>query len=87
MSYDRIIRGGRWFDGTGAASAIRHLGLRGDRLVTVSETPLDETGCPDVVDAAGKWALPTSKKVRNATRSAGITRSVIRAQRSDRNSE
>ncbi|MGW1737240.1 N-acyl-D-amino-acid deacylase family protein [Nocardia sp. NPDC001965] len=58
MSYDTIVKGGRWFDGTGAASAIRHLGLRGDRVVTVSETPLDETGCPDVVDAAGKWVLP-----------------------------
>ncbi|WP_416566923.1 N-acyl-D-amino-acid deacylase family protein [Nocardia testacea] len=58
MSYDTIIKGGRWFDGTGAASAIRHLGLRGDRVVTVSAEPLDETGCPDVVDAAGKWVLP-----------------------------
>jgi N-acyl-D-aspartate/D-glutamate deacylase len=58
VSYDTIIKGGRWFDGTGAASAIRHLGLRGDRVVTVSAEPLDETGCPDVVDAAGKWVLP-----------------------------
>ncbi|MET8795054.1 hypothetical protein ABZV91_01110 [Nocardia sp. NPDC004568] len=52
MSYDTIIKGGRWFDGTGAASAIRHLGLRGDRVVTVSAEPLDEADCPDVVDAA-----------------------------------
>lgn len=58
MSYDTIIKGGRWFDGTGAASAIRHLGLRGNRVVAVSAEPLDETGCPDVVDAAGKWVLP-----------------------------
>ncbi|MGW0178001.1 N-acyl-D-amino-acid deacylase family protein [Nocardia sp. NPDC003345] len=58
MSYDTIIRGGRWFDGTGAPSAIRNLGIRGDRVVTVSEAPLDETGCPDIVDAHGKWVLP-----------------------------
>lgn len=58
MSYDTIIKGGLWFDGTGAASAIRHLGLRGDRVVTVSERPLDETGCPNVVNAEGKWVLP-----------------------------
>ncbi len=58
VSYDTIIKGGRWFDGTGAPSAIRHLGLDGDRVVAVSETPLDETGCPDVVDARGKWVLP-----------------------------
>ncbi|MFC9436390.1 amidohydrolase family protein [Nocardia sp. NPDC057030] len=58
MSYDTIIKAGRWFDGTGSASAIRHLGLRGDRVVAVSVQPLDETGCPNVIDAAGKWVVP-----------------------------
>ncbi|MDO3645856.1 N-acyl-D-amino-acid deacylase family protein [Nocardia mangyaensis] len=58
MSYDTIIKGGRWFDGAGSPSAIRHLGLRGDRVVTVSADPLDETGCPNVVAAEGKWVLP-----------------------------
>ena len=56
--YDAIVRGGRWFDGTGAPSAVRHLGIRGGVVVTVSEEPLDETGCPEVVDAAGRWVLP-----------------------------
>jgi hypothetical protein len=27
VSYDTIIRNGRWFDGTGAPSAVRNLGL------------------------------------------------------------
>ncbi|WP_280408441.1 N-acyl-D-amino-acid deacylase family protein [Nocardia brasiliensis] len=58
MSYDTIIKSGRWFDGAGSASAVRHLGLRGDRVVTVSADPLDETGCAQVVDAAGKWVVP-----------------------------
>ncbi|ASF09625.1 hypothetical protein NBRGN_110_00610 [Nocardia brasiliensis NBRC 14402] len=58
MSYDTIIKGGRWFDGAGSASAVRHLGLRGDRVVTVSADPLDETGCARVLDAAGKWVVP-----------------------------
>ncbi|WP_280443217.1 N-acyl-D-amino-acid deacylase family protein [Nocardia brasiliensis] len=58
MSYDTIIKSGRWFDGAGSASAVRHLGLRGDRVVTVSADPLDETGCARVVDAAGKWVVP-----------------------------
>ncbi|MFC4374280.1 amidohydrolase family protein [Nocardia halotolerans] len=58
MSYDTIIRGGRWFDGAGSPSAIRHLGLQGDRVVTVSADPLDETGCPNVVPAEGRWVLP-----------------------------
>lgn len=28
VSYDTIIRNGRWFDGTGAASAVRNVGIR-----------------------------------------------------------
>ncbi|MFE6857225.1 amidohydrolase family protein [Nocardia sp. NPDC057668] len=58
MTYDTIIKGARWFDGTGAPSALRHLGLRGDRVAAVSAEPLDETGCPHVIDAAGKWVVP-----------------------------
>ncbi len=57
-SYDVIIRGGRWFDGTGSPSAIRHLGLRDGRVATVSATPLDEAGCPRVIDASGQWVMP-----------------------------
>ncbi|MDN4160649.1 N-acyl-D-amino-acid deacylase family protein [Nocardioides abyssi] len=58
MTYDTIIKGGRWFDGTGAPSAVRHLGVREGRVATVSAEPLDETGCPDVVDATGQWVMP-----------------------------
>ncbi len=58
VSYDTIIKGGRWFDGAGSPSAIRHLGLQGDRVVAVSATPLAEVGCPNVIDAEGKWVLP-----------------------------
>lgn len=58
MSFDVIVRGGRWFDGTGAPSAARHLGIRDGRVATVSATPLDETGCPRVIDAEGRWVLP-----------------------------
>ncbi|WP_395658278.1 amidohydrolase family protein [Nocardioides sp.] len=58
MGFDVIIRGGRWFDGTGAASAVRDLGIRDGHVVAVSAEPLDATGCPEVVDAAGKWVLP-----------------------------
>ncbi len=53
-----IIRDGRWFDGTGAPSALRNIGIRDGRIATVTPHPLDETGCPEVVDAAGKWVLP-----------------------------
>ncbi|MGW6693219.1 N-acyl-D-amino-acid deacylase family protein [Rhodococcus sp. NPDC054953] len=56
--FDVIIRNGRWFDGTGATSAIRNLGIRGGRVAVVSIDPLDETGCPQVLDASGKWVMP-----------------------------
>ncbi|KRB79569.1 hypothetical protein ASE01_22815 [Nocardioides sp. Root190] len=56
--YDVVVSNGRWFDGTGAPSAVRHLGIRDGRVVTVSAEALDTTDCPRVIDAAGKWVLP-----------------------------
>ncbi|MGY2704184.1 N-acyl-D-amino-acid deacylase family protein [Nocardioides sp. HB32] len=58
MTFDAIIKGGRWFDGTGAASAVRNLGIRDGHVVAVTSEELDATGCPEVVDAAGKWVIP-----------------------------
>lgn len=55
--YDVIIRGGRWFDGTGAPSAVRDIGVRGGRIIAVSEQPLSGPAT-EVIDAAGKWVLP-----------------------------
>lgn len=56
--YDVIVKDGRWFDGTGAPSAVRHLGITDGRVVVVSPEPLDEAGCPRVIDASGQWVLP-----------------------------
>ncbi|WP_414689631.1 N-acyl-D-amino-acid deacylase family protein [Nocardia sp.] len=56
--YDTVIEHARWFDGTGAPSAIRHIGLRDGRVAAVSAEPLDTTGCPRVLDGTGKWVLP-----------------------------
>jgi N-acyl-D-aspartate/D-glutamate deacylase len=61
VRYDVIIRDGLWFDGTGGKPQIRTLGIRDGVVATVagpSELPLDETGCPEVIDAAGKWIAP-----------------------------
>lgn len=58
MSYDVIVRNGLWFDGTGKPPQIRTLGIRDGVLATVSAKPLDETGCPEVIDAGGKWVVP-----------------------------
>ncbi len=58
MSYDVIIRNGLWFDGTGRPPLTRSLGIRDGIVAEVSAAPLDETGCPEVIDAAGKWVVP-----------------------------
>ena len=58
VSFDTIIRNGRWFDGTGAPSAVRNIGIRDGRIAAVTPHELDQTGCPEVIDAAGKWVLP-----------------------------
>ena len=58
VTYDTIIANGRWFDGTGAPSAIRHLGVVDGVLTTVSVTPLEAGPDTEVVDAAGQWVVP-----------------------------
>ncbi len=58
MTYDVIVRNGLWFDGTGASPQTRTLGICNGVVATVSTEPLDETGCPDVIDAEGKWVVP-----------------------------
>lgn len=56
--FDLIIKNGRHFDGTGAPSSIRHLGIRAGKVAAISDQPLDETGCRDVIDASGRWVMP-----------------------------
>ncbi|MGH3632630.1 N-acyl-D-amino-acid deacylase family protein [Mycobacterium sp.] len=58
MTYDVIVRDGLWFDGTGSPPQIRTLGIRDGVVAKVSAESLDETGCPEVIDAAGKWVVP-----------------------------
>ncbi|WP_307787051.1 N-acyl-D-amino-acid deacylase family protein [Mycolicibacterium mengxianglii] len=58
MTYDTIIRNGRWFDGSGAPSAIRDIGIRDGHVAAISADALDGTGCAEVIDASGRWVLP-----------------------------
>jgi N-acyl-D-aspartate/D-glutamate deacylase len=53
-----IIRNGLWFDGTGCRPQVRTLGIRNGVVETVVAGPIDETDCPDVIDATGKWIVP-----------------------------
>ena len=61
MTYDTIINGGRWFDGTGSASAIRNLGITAGVVVEVSSGPLEPGPGTEVVDAHGQWVMPGSR--------------------------
>lgn len=58
MTFDTIIRNGRWFDGTGEPSATRNIGIRDGRVAAVTTNDLEEAGCGNVVDATGKWVIP-----------------------------
>ena len=58
MTYDTIINGGRWFDGTGSASALRNLGIVDGVVVTITSGPLAPGPDTEVIDAAGQWVLP-----------------------------
>ncbi|MDW5609714.1 N-acyl-D-amino-acid deacylase family protein [Mycolicibacterium sp. D5.8-2] len=55
MLYDKVILNGRWFDGTGAASAVRNIGIRDGRVAAISADPIEGR---DTVDATGRWVLP-----------------------------
>jgi N-acyl-D-aspartate/D-glutamate deacylase len=57
-TFDMIIRDARWFDGTGAPSALRNIGIRDGRIAAISPAALDDAGGAEIVDAAGKWVLP-----------------------------
>jgi N-acyl-D-aspartate/D-glutamate deacylase len=58
VTYDTIIRHGRWFDGTGGPSAIRDIGIRDGHVVAIATADLDATDCPQVIDATGQWVMP-----------------------------
>ncbi|OBA62617.1 hypothetical protein A5647_06995 [Mycobacterium sp. 1100029.7] len=57
MQYDTVILNGRWFDGTGAPSAIRNIGVRDGHVATITDEPLDTSGA-DIIDATGQWVIP-----------------------------
>ena len=49
MTYDTIIRNGRWFDGTGAPSAIRNLGIRDGHVFAVTRAVFLDGEPTDIV--------------------------------------
>ena len=58
--YDLVLRGGRVIDPETGLDAIRHVGVRGDRIVAVSEAPLDGDLADNgrLIDATGLVVAP-----------------------------
>ncbi|WP_369600341.1 amidohydrolase family protein [Hahella sp. SMD15-11] len=57
-AYDILIENGRYFDGTGGPSAIRHLAIRDGRIARVTDTPIPHEQAGRVIDARGCWVTP-----------------------------
>ncbi|BBX03853.1 hypothetical protein MMOR_47890 [Mycolicibacterium moriokaense] len=55
MSFDVVIRNGRYFDGTGGPSAIRNVGIKDGHVAVVTEEPIEGI---EEIDAAGQWVSP-----------------------------
>lgn len=55
MSFDVVIKNGRYFDGTGGPSAIRNLGIRYGHIAAVTEEPIEGA---EEIDASGQWVMP-----------------------------
>ncbi|MEA1607170.1 N-acyl-D-amino-acid deacylase family protein [Pseudomonas spirodelae] len=58
MNYDVIIKNGLYFDGSDQPGQLRHVGIKDGRIDVLSFSPLDESGCAEVLDATGKWVTP-----------------------------
>ncbi len=58
MPFDVIVKNGLCFDGTGAPGERVNVGIRDGRVAAWSAEPLDEAGCPEIIDAHGKWVTP-----------------------------
>ena len=56
--YDFIIKGGRYFDGTGALSFTRNLAIKDGRVVRVTADPIPHDDAERVIDASGLWVMP-----------------------------
>jgi dihydroorotase/N-acyl-D-amino-acid deacylase len=56
--YDLLLRGGTVIDGSGAARYRADVGIRGDRVVRISRTPIAPGQAKRVIDATGKTIAP-----------------------------
>ena len=58
MQYDIIIKGGRYFDGTGEASSFKNIAISNGKIVLVTADAIDEADAGKIIDAKGQWVAP-----------------------------
>jgi N-acyl-D-aspartate/D-glutamate deacylase len=58
MTYDIIIKNGRYFDGTRAPSSTQNVGIKDGKIAIVTESIIDESGAGKVIDAKDQWVTP-----------------------------
>ena len=58
MKYDIIIKGGRYFDGTGKGSSIQNVAIKDNKIAAVTSEAISEIDAMNVIDAQGKYLLP-----------------------------
>lgn len=58
MQYDIIIKGGRYFDGTGKASSFQNVAIKDGKIALVTPKPINAKVASKVIDAQGQWVTP-----------------------------
>lgn len=58
MSFDIIIKNGRYFDGTGGPSSIQNIAIKEGKIALVTTTAIDESNAHKVIEAKGQWITP-----------------------------
>lgn len=58
MKYDILIKGGRYFDGTGEVSSLQNVAIKDGKIAKVTASDIDDASAKKVIDAKGQWVTP-----------------------------
>jgi N-acyl-D-aspartate/D-glutamate deacylase len=58
MKYDIIIKGGRYFDGTGEASSLQNIAIKDNKIALVTAEDINEQDADKTINAQGQWVMP-----------------------------
>lgn len=57
-TYDTVINGGLYFDGTKKTASIKNVAIKNGKIAKVTNDKILDTQCENIVDATGKWLTP-----------------------------